>query len=285
MTVNCLVCGSETEQFLDLGVQPFANSHIDPSNVSRSDLHELGLCFCTNASCRHVQLTQITNPRDHFSHYLWTTSTSRAACAWSEKLCAKILSYFQTQTYTGLRVLEIASNDGTFLAPFAKLGCKTVGIDPASNLSIIALDRGIHTVPDFFDGQSGSAAVQILGGLPDIILARNVIAHTPFPRQMLQDCFDLLSPEGMCFIEFHDLDSIVKGLQYDSVYHEHYSYFSIKSISHLAEIVGLKLVHAFESPLSGGAIVCIFTKACATPAILPIHKLLGHSRECLHNFG
>jgi hypothetical protein len=283
--MKCIVCGSPLESLLDLGKQPFANSHVSPSDGNKPEVHELILSLCGNEPCSHVQLSTITSPSDHFSHYLWTTSSSRGASEWSFNLSKKILSYFSDRECNSLRVAEIASNDGTFLVPFLDNGCQTIGIDPAKNLAAIARTKGIHTISAFFDNKSASKATEHLGGPPDVLIARNVIAHTPYPVQMLQDCANTVDVKGLCFVEFHDLDSIVKGLQYDSIYHEHYSYFSMKSITYLAQSVGLRLIDYFDSPLSGGATVCVFSKG-QHPVFrsLPRHKQIGLSRQSFETF-
>ena len=94
----------------------------------------------------------------------------------------------------------------------------------------------------------------------DVVIARNVVPHTPEPVEMLKNIANLLSKSGLAYVEFHDSSSIIEGLQYDSIYHEHYSYFSLATLSFAASIVGLKAIDVIHSPISGGALVVVLTK-------------------------
>ena len=249
---NCILCQSNTKPILDLKDQALANGLLD-SKTANSELYPLVLSICP--TCRHLQLTEHINPQLLFSHYLWVTGTSQAANQFSQKLYEIITSRQKVSN-----ILEIASNDGTFLKPFSRSGVSVLGIDPAANLCDIANKNGIRTKCEFF---SSSFAYELLNqgdNLFDVILARNVIAHTPDPIDLLKGISSLLSKDGYAYVEFHDAYHILNTLQYDSIYHEHYSYFHLATFSEAAKKAGLYSVDVIPSPISGGALIVVLSK-------------------------
>ena len=250
---NCILCGGNITPFLDLGDQALANALLNDKN-QESIQYPLKLARCQE--CSHIQLTEKIPPEKLFSHYLWVTGTSKAAKDFSYKLfneIKKLQPNFKN-------VLEIASNDGTFLTPFYEDGYKVLGIDPAKNICEIARKNGIDTVCDFFSSESALKIKLDNRSLYDVIIARNVIAHTPNPIDFLKGINTLLSSEGFAYIEFHDAHHILKTNQYDSIYHEHYSYFYLKTFQNAASKEKLYLSNVIPSPISGGALIAVLSK-------------------------
>ena len=248
---SCILCGSTTEPILDLGDQVLANSlecHSEPPQKR----YPLFLHRCL--SCTHLQLNTLVDPSLLFTEYCWVTGTSKAARRFSYQFFNEV----KKRSPNSKSVLEIASNDGTFLRPFLETGHNAIGIDPAQNLTKLANENGILTHCDFFSLKSAEFLTQNYSpdGF-DIVIARNVIAHTPDPLSMLEGIRKCLSPSGLAFVEYHDAFHILESFQYDSIYHEHYSYFSLKSFKKAAELSGLFILDYFDSPISGGASVVI----------------------------
>ena len=157
-------------------------------------------------------------------------------------------------------VVEVASNDGTFLQPFLQKGCQVIGFEPAKNIHAIAVQSGVPTECEFFSDISVAKILSTFPNGADVVIARNVVPHTPDPLGMLRRISESLTDTGLAYIEFHDAASILRGLQYDSIYHEHFSYFTLETISYAAKCVGLIAVDVIPSPISGGALIVVLTK-------------------------
>lgn len=248
-----LCCSEELDSVLDLGYQPPANSL--RKNLNEPEPHApLELVHCRN--CDAVQLTATVDPDYLFTQYVWVTATSSTARGYSLTYCNEVLSRSVEQHPF---VVEIASNDGTFLKQFKEKGCEILGVDPAKNIANIASKAGIPTLPEFFDA---SIALKILdeNRRPNIVMARNVIPHVKEIHSIAEGISTLLDDKGIAVIEFHYAKKIVDELHYDSIYHEHLFYFSIKSISALFKQYGLAPFDLFTSPISGGSLVIFLSK-------------------------
>ena len=250
---ECRICGSaQIATFLELGVQPPANSL--RSNLSEElPLVSLSLCRCPE--CTTVQLTETVDPNHLFRHYFWVTGTSSTAkeyAAFFFKEAAK-----RIDRKNGF-VVEIASNDGTFLKLFKDNGFTVLGVDPAENIAKIAIEKGIPTEVDFFGAEQAKKIVP-RKGKADFIFARNVIPHVANVHDVIEGVKACLNDGGVGAIEFHYAGEIIKGLQYDSIYHEHLFYFSLKSMEYLLERHGFAAFDLMESPISGGSLVIYFT--------------------------
>ncbi len=251
---ECRICSSEKlSDVLDLGDQP-------PANSLRKNLNEelptapLKLVQCEN--CSTVQLTATVDPKYLFSQYVWVTGTSKTARDYSEYYASEVLKRTQTKNPF---IVEVASNDGTFLAKFKSKGCKVLGVDPAKNIADKATEDGIPTLAEFFD-ENIAKKISAEYQKPNVVMARNVIPHVKEIHSIAKGMSELVDTNGLVVVEFHYADIIAKELHYDSIYHEHLFYFSLKSINHLFEKYGLYSFDAFSSPISGGSIVLFFSK-------------------------
>jgi hypothetical protein len=263
---ECRLCGSKNlRNVLDLGHQP-------PANSLRAKLDNLvpeaplKLVHCGH--CSVVQLTATVDPEYLFSQYVWVTATSATARTYSETYCSEVLKRTQVKSPF---VVEIASNDGTFLRQFKDRGCPVLGVDPALNIATLATEAGIPTWAEFFNI---GIAERILAEnpRPNIVMARNVIPHVKEIHSIVEGISALVDDDGVVAIEFHYAKTIVDELHYDSIYHEHLFYFSIKSISELFAKYGLAPFDVFNSPISGGSLVLIFSRKNAVERSAAINK-------------
>jgi hypothetical protein len=264
---TCRLCSSkELHDVLDLGSHP-------PANSLRRDLSEplpeapLKLVWC--AHCSAIQLTSTIDPDYLFSQYVWVTATSTTAKNYSQIYCDEVL---KRSIIDSPFVIEVASNDGTFLRQFKNKGCQVLGVDPARNIATGATDTGIPTWAEFFDT---TIAKKILAEnpQPDIVMARNVIPHVKEIHSIVEGLSALVDSTGMVVIEFHYAKTIAQELHYDSIYHEHLFYFSIRSLCKLFMQYGLSPFDALESPISGGSLVLFFSRGKVEQSIA-LRKLI-----------
>jgi hypothetical protein len=256
----CRLCYSNNlEEILNLGNQPPANSL--RSNLSESvPFVPLNLVRCIK--CSALQLSATIEPAYLFSQYVWVTGTSETARNYSDTYCREVL---KRSAVPSPFVVEIASNDGTFLREFKGRCCEILGVDPAQNIALSASDAGIPTLAEFFDK---SVAEKILStyGRPNIVMARNVIPHVKEIHSIAEGMSFLVDGEGVVAIEFHYAKKIAEELHYDSIYHEHLFYFSIISLTSLFAQYHLYPFDAFPSPISGGSLVIFFSKQQKKPS-------------------
>jgi 2-polyprenyl-3-methyl-5-hydroxy-6-metoxy-1,4-benzoquinol methylase len=253
---NCRLCSKKKlHNLINFGNQPLANRL--NNKIPKKELKfPLNLCMCKN--CKTIQIKETVNPKILFEQYFWQTSTSVAAKNFSKIFCKKMLTYLKCKKPF---VLEIASNDGTFLLPFKKKGLEVLGVDPAKNLASISIKNKIPVLTGFFNNKTVKKIIKIKKKKADLVFARNVIAHVKNIHEIVESAHEVLSDNGIFAVEFHHAKKILEGLQYDSVYHEHLFYFNLLTLKNFFSKKNLYLCHAFKSPISGGAIVALFSKS------------------------
>jgi hypothetical protein len=256
---TCRICDSAAiERILDLGTQPPANSLRQDRTASLPGI-PLVLCRCT--ACGTVQLTETVSPEYLFRNYVWVTGTSQAARDYSAVFCERLAA----RCRPGRRfVLEVASNDGTFLQRFREGGDAVLGVDPAENIGAIGRRQGVPTLTEFF-GLAVARDIVAEHGPADAVYARNVISHAANAKDVVAGMAHCLSESGTGAIEFHCANAILDGLQYDSIYHEHLFYHSLHSIARLIGQFELTPFDVTESPISGGSLVVYFSKQERAP--------------------
>ena len=251
---SCRICGSEKlTSVVDLGNQPLAN---DLSEEGENKKVKIPLVLCWCSECGTIQLTETVDPEILFKQYVWVTGTSQTARNYAEVFKDRALKRIKTEKPF---VVEIASNDGTFLRPFKNEGCRIIGIDPAENIAREADKKGIKTISEYFGEKVATELKQKEGG-SDFIFARNVIPHVANAKDVISGIQLMMKDQSIGAIEFHRADTILKELHYDSVYHEHLYYHSIKSMEALLDNAGLKVYDIETSPISGGSYVIYFAK-------------------------
>jgi SAM-dependent methyltransferase len=251
---KCRICDSkEIIKFMDLTDQP-------PANSLRAELSEnlqnvpLQLVHCSN--CSTVQLSATVDPKYLFSHYVWVTGTSKTANEYSKFFSTNVI---QRSNVEKPFVVEIASNDGTFLKDFAAKGCQILGVDPAKNIAEMATQAGVPTMAEFFNLETAQIVKEKYGSA-DIVFARNVIPHVKEVHSIIEGIANLLKEDGLGVIEFHYSQIILDELHYDSVYHEHLFFYSLQSMIYLLNQYDLKPFDLTRSPISGGSLVIYFSK-------------------------
>ena len=205
-----------------------------------------------------MQLNETIDKKVLFDRYVWVTGTSKSTQSYANTFADRVISLLNLKQKDFL--IEIASNDGTFLKPFLNKGYKNVlGVDPAKNIVEIANMNKINTLPEFW---SSAIANKIVAGRGQakVVFARNVIPHVSELLDVVQGIEVALDKNGVGIIEFHDAGKIIRELHYDSIYHEHLCYFSIQSIRYLLGRFALYPFHLEKSSISGGSKVIYFSK-------------------------
>ncbi len=249
----CRLCNStDIQDVLDLGSQPPANS-LYKIDEEKPPCIPLRLLFCIE--CLAVQLGESVDPEYLFSQYVWVTGTSKTAEKYSLDFAKNAISHSHQEHPT---VLEIASNDGTFLNRFLEAGCNVQGVDPAQNIAEDATSQGIPTMAEFFTVELAQRLVEEQGQR-DIVFARNVLPHVKAIHSVVDGIGTLLKDDGVGIIEFHDAGLILEELHYDSIYHEHLFLLSLHTISTLLGRYNLHVFDIMKSPISGGSWVISFS--------------------------
>lgn len=247
---TCLCCGSEKmEKFLDLGSQPLANNL---TTKPENECEEFPLCVNYCSQCWHSQLSVSVDPEILFRDYFYVTGTSKTMHDYCEELAEFIYNKSGKKKST---ILDIASNDGTLLEKFSKYNWDLYGIDPAANLAPLCESKGIKTYINYF----GSDDVDF-GTKFDFITALNVFAHVPNPLDFLMECGRILNDEGTIIIQTSQRD-MVEERQFDTVYHEHISFFSANSMKAVCERAGLYLNDILLKDIHGGSYVFVISKS------------------------
>jgi len=247
---SCRVCGAPNPKpFFNLGEQPPANSLLRRED-EKEKRYPLALHWCNE--CKLVQLGYTMDPKELFSNYVWVTGTSKGAQEFAEKFYGEFMR--RVTVPSGGYVLEVASNDGTFLKPFMRNGHEVLGVDPARNIVEVAERNGIPTRCAFW-GEEEAQMVLSERGPAHVIFARNVLPHVANTVDFVRGLKRCLHKDGVVAIEAHDARIIMDELHYDSIYHEHLCYFTFRSLERLLNDAGLYIFDMVRSPISGGSMV------------------------------
>ncbi|WP_425326017.1 methyltransferase domain-containing protein [Paenibacillus alvei] len=252
MNSHCRICGTLlAHTFVDLGESPLANAFLAPHELERTEpFYPLHTYVCD--TCCLVQLDQITSPASIFKHYLYLSSYSTSWLRHAEQYTDMAIQRFQLNAES--QVIEIASNDGYLLQYFHQRGIRTLGVEPASNVAQLARDKGIATKTEFFGQRLAEDLVMREGVYGDLIVANNVLAHVPDVHDFVAGLKRLLHPEGTITIEFPHVLNLIRYKQFDTIYHEHFSYFSLFSVQHLLSKHGLTVVDVEQLTTHGGSL-------------------------------
>jgi 2-polyprenyl-3-methyl-5-hydroxy-6-metoxy-1,4-benzoquinol methylase len=248
---DCRFCGAQlTESLVDLGTMPLANSYIDPAAADQSErrfpLHALvcGACFL-------VQLPAHESPEEIFSDYAYFSSYTDSWLDHARAYCTAMVERFGIDQNT--RVVEVASNDGYLLQFFKERGIPVLGIEPAANVAEVAESKGIPTLVRFFGVQSAKRLAE-RGKQADLLIANNVLAHVPDINDFVAGLRQALRPAGVLTIEFPHLLNLLAETQFDTIYHEHYSYLSLTTTERILKVHGLSVFDVEELPTHGGSL-------------------------------
>ena len=246
----CRFCGAPVEAvFADLGMSPLANSYLPPHAAnSMEPFYPLRALVC--GRCFLVQLEEFQTPERIFSDYAYFSSYSSSWLDHSRRYSEQMIERLGLDESS--HVVEIASNDGYLLQFFHERQIPVLGIEPAANVAKVALQKGIPTLVEFF----GEETARSLAGesSADLLLGNNVLAHVPDLNDFVAGMKVLLAPDGVITMEFPHLMRLIEGNQWDTIYHEHFSYFSFLTVSRVFEAHGLRLFDVEELPTHGGSL-------------------------------
>jgi SAM-dependent methyltransferase len=236
--------------FADLGASPLANSYLSAQQMQRPEaFFPLHVKVCHR--CFLVQLPEVESPENIFSDYAYFSSYSDTWLDHARRFAAMTCERFALEAQS--RVVEVASNDGYLLRFFAERKIPVLGIEPAANVAAAAEALGVPTRVEFF----GSALARRLvaeGHSADLLVGNNVLAHTPYLNDFVAGLSLLLKPEGVLSLEFPHLLQLISENQFDTIYHEHFSYFSFTAVERVFARHGLTLFDVEELPTHGGSL-------------------------------
>lgn len=246
----CRFCGADVEAvFADLGMSPLANSYLPPERANAMEpFYPLRALVC--GQCFLVQLEEFETPDRIFSDYAYFSSYSSTWLDHCRSYTEKMIERFGLDESS--HVVEIASNDGYLLQYFSERSVPVLGIEPAANVAKVALQKGIPTLVEFFGTET--AASLAAESSADLLLGNNVLAHVPDLNDFVAGMKLLLKPGGVITMEFPHLMRLIEENQWDTIYHEHFSYFSFLTVSRVFEAHGLRLFDVEELPTHGGSL-------------------------------
>jgi SAM-dependent methyltransferase len=248
---TCRSCGGRlTVTMADLGLQPASNAFIASLDAAREEKrYPLRAKVCE--SCKLVQLDYDVAPQELFDNYVYFSSYSDEWLAHAKEYCDMARRRFALDSRS--LVIELASNDGYLLKNFMALGVPVLGIDPSATVAAAAQNIGVPTLVEFF-GESLARDLVREGRQADLIVANNVLAHVPLLNDFVAGIALLLAPAGSATIEFPHLLALLENVEFDTIYHEHYSYFSLYAIEQVFRRHGLRLYDAETLPTHGGSL-------------------------------
>ncbi len=252
---ECLACGgTDLRLELDLGKQPLANNFL--AEPGKNQNYPLAVNRC--ADCCHLQLTHVVDPEIIYQDYAYVSGTSQTYLdymKWFAKWCREYSGHWRGH------VLDIGCNDGSQLDAFANLGFNTHGVDPAENLYNTSTFHGHNVVCGFWDK---SSIKQLGHDRFDIVVSQNAFAHNPNPVKYLKLLAPLMKDKGLFFIQTSQANMVRNG-EFDTVYHEHVSFYSINSMYELARRAGMYLVDAIKTPIHGTSYVFVLSTSNLKP--------------------
>lgn len=248
---GCRFCGTKLQQvFIDLGLSPLANSYLKQDDLER-DEHYFPLRVYVCSECFLVQLEEWESPENIFGDYAYFSSYSTSWLSHAKAYVTEMVTRFGIGPND--KVVEVASNDGYLLQYFVERGIPVLGIEPARNVAEVARAKGIPTRVDFF-GEDTARTLREDGMRADLIIGNNVLAHVPDLNDFVGGIKVLLSDKGVVTIEFPHLMRLCAECQIDTIYHEHFSYFSFITAEKIFAAHGLTLFDVEELPTHGGSL-------------------------------
>jgi SAM-dependent methyltransferase len=274
---HCRLCHAPlTNSFVDLGMSPLCESYLTAEQVGHMEPYfPLHVFVCGN--CFLVQLQEYVTPEEIFTEYAYFSSYSTSWVEHARKYCLMIKDRLNLGPLS--RVYEIASNDGYLLQHFLPLDVPVLGIEPAANVAEVARQKNIPTLVEFF-GLKFAERLALEGRSADLIIGNNVLAQVPDLNDFTAGMAHLLAPNGVITLEFPHLERLIEENQFDTIYHEHFSYFSLVTIDRLAARHGLKIFDVEYISTHGGSLRVYLCRVDSLRAVLPsVNALLAHERK------
>lgn len=248
---RCRFCDTELRHtFVDLGMSPLANAYLEPSELRAEEpFYPLHAFVCEE--CLLVQLEVFESREGIFSEYAYFSSYSDSWLRHAEEYVRRVTDRLGLGENSF--VLELASNDGYLLQYFREQGVPVLGVEPARNVAEVANERGIPTVVEFFGRDLAHRLVQERGPA-DLVIGNNVLAHVPDLNDFVGGIGAMLAPDGVVTMEFPHLMKLIQESQFDTIYHEHFSYFSFGTVEKVFARHGMVLFDVEEVPTHGGSL-------------------------------
>ena len=250
--MKCRHCSAElTLPLIDLGSAPPSNSYLSAEGLLRPEKwYPLRVMVCTQ--CWLVQTQDFAQREEFFSEdYAYFSSFSSSWLAHSRAYAQCAIERLKLDAHS--HVVEIASNDGYLLQYFAERGIPCLGVEPTTSTAQAARARGLQVIEEFF-GESLARRIADQHGCADLMVANNVLAHVPDINDFVSGFRELLKPDGVATFEFPHLYRMVTGCQFDTIYHEHFSYLSLTAVQRLLAANGLQVFNVEELPTHGGSL-------------------------------
>ncbi|MGA7106379.1 MAG: class I SAM-dependent methyltransferase [Terracidiphilus sp.] len=251
VTKSCRFCGAKLQKtFVDLGLSPLCETYPSAAELNRGETYyPLHVYICEQ--CWLVQLEEYESAESIFSDYAYFASFSDSWLKHCEKYCNEMKARFGLNAESF--VAEVASNDGYLLQYFVRMGIPVLGIEPAANVAEEAVKKGVPTLVRFF-GTEVAKTLASVGRTADLIAGNNVLAQVPDLNDFVEGLKILLKPEGVLTLEFPHLLRLIEQNEFDTIYHEHFSYFSLISTQKILEAHGLRVFDVEELKSHGGSL-------------------------------
>ncbi len=248
---KCRFCETPLKYiFVDLGMSPLANSYLKAGQLQHMEpYYPLGVYVCKK--CYLVQLPEFQSPEDIFSDYAYFSSYSESWLKHAKDYTELMIARFGFDSHS--KIVEIASNDGYLLRYFKERGIPVLGIEPAKNVAKAAQEADIPTIVKFFGTQTAEE-LATEGKYADLLIGNNVLAHVPNMNDFVRGMKIILKPNGVITMEFPHLMRLMDENQFDTIYHEHFSYFSFITVEKIFASHGLTLFDVDELPTHGGSL-------------------------------
>jgi len=247
----CRFCGASLHtSFVDLGMSPLCESFIGSDQLAEMEsFYPLHAYVC--GQCFLVQLQEFVTPGEIFTEYAYFSSYSTSWVEHARRYAEMMIVRFKLGPAS--KVMEIASNDGYLLQHFVARSVPVLGIEPAANVAKVAIEKGVPSTVRFF-GRKTAAEIAAEHGRPDVLLGNNVLAHVPDINDFVGGMKVLLAPHGVITMEFPHLQRLIAENQFDTIYHEHFSYLSFVTVERIFAQHGLTLFDVEELPTHGGSL-------------------------------
>src|SRR6266480_1499701 len=248
---TCRFCGTGLRHtFVDLGMSPPCETILERAQLNQMEaFYPLHVFVCDQ--CFLVQLREYVAPKDIFTEYAYFSSYSDSWLAHAKAYTKLMIERFKLNTQS--QTVELASNDGYLLQYFVEAGIPVLGIEPAANVAKVAIAKGVRTLVKFFNAELAGELVRD-GMQADLLVGNNVLAQVPDLRGFVKGMKTLLKPQGIITLEFPHLMRLIEENQFDTIYHEHFSYFSFLTVEKILAEFGLTVFDVEELPTHGGSL-------------------------------
>lgn len=267
---HCRVCESATlVPFLDLGDQPHCNSLIVPGKLSEKEpYYPLQVCFCS--TCTTVQLNYTVPKEEMFSEYLYVSGTTQTLRTHFQESTERLVSELGLEKND--LVVDIGSNDGTWLKCYQDYGIRTLGVEPARNITKIARENGVETLHDFFNKRVADEIIASKGH-PRLVTAAGVFFHLEELLSVTEGVAALIADTGVFYVQAIYLGEILRNTEFDNIYHEHLTYWTIRALDRLFDKFGLQIVKAGLLPIHGGSLELFVARKGTRPVHPSVERM------------